>query len=87
MNSSAVQFVIDTSGGRISLFGEFVQSLGGILQQAVTYRTLAIDEPSDGALVNSQTPGERRGAPKQLDTVGEMVLSILHLPFIAVPVR
>lgn len=59
--------------------GEVAQCLRGVSKESIADRPLAIDEPTDGPLIDSKAPRECRGATKQLDAVSEVILSILHV--------
>jgi len=61
--------------------GQLAQCVGGITQKVVADGPFAADEPSDRALINPEAAGKCGGATKQLNTVGEMIPSVLHAAY------
>ena len=69
--------------GRAGFSGQLAQCLRGVLQETVADGLFAIDEPPDSALIYPEAPRKSCGAAKQLNTVGEVILSIFHCGTIA----
>jgi len=63
---------------RLNRAAQLVYRLRRVSKEAVADRSLAADEPPDGALIDLEAPRRSADTAKQLDTVCEVFLSSLH---------